>query len=64
MSPLANKDATEEDMLAMLNELTFDWKVIEKICASNIKKLDFLHEIWEFQAFPTEVEIKKMKMLR
>jgi hypothetical protein len=56
--------ANEEQRAAMRDELIFDWKVVTQVCGSNIKQLDFFHEIWEFQGFPTDAEIEKMKMLQ
>ncbi len=64
LGPLENRDANEEQIAAMLDELTFDWEVVAQVCSSNMKQLDFFHEIWEFQGFPTEVKIEKMKTLR
>lgn len=64
LGPWENRNANEEQMALMLDELTFDWEVVTQVCASNIKELNFFHEIWEFQGFPTDAEIKKMKMLQ
>lgn len=37
-----------------------DWNELFRICSSKMKKLDYHHEIWEFEGYPSDAEIDLM----
>ena len=61
VSPESTKSPESEKNL---QESTFDWDIVTSICSARMRKLQYHHEIWEFEGFPAKEEITRMKALQ